>query len=336
MIADAFAELETLVGTRRACTALGASPSTVYRKRRPPAPPRERRPPPPSARALSTTERTALLAVLCSERFCDASPSEVYATLLDEGRYLASERTMYRILNATLGAVIERRDQLTHPAYTRPELVATTPNSVWSWDISKLKGPATWTSYHLYVILDLYSRYVVAWTVQERESAELATALISQALTQQQISAGQLTIHADRGAAMRSKPVAFLLADLGVEKSHSRPYTSTDNPFSEAHFKTLKYRPAFPARFATLDDARVFCRAFFAWYNNHHHHSGIALMTPTSVHHGHAPALTTRRQGVLDAAYQRTPERFVRRAPRAPTLPAATWINKPLATPEAH
>jgi putative transposase len=315
------------VGTRPACRALGVAPATVYRRRRPPQPrPRRRRLVP--ARALSGSEREAVLAELHSERFVDCSPAQVWATLLDEGRYLASERTMYRLLDAD-GEVRERRDQLTHPPYAAPELLACRPNEVWSWDISKLKGPAKWTCFYLYVILDVFSRYVVGWTVQQRESAELAKALIAQACEQQQIARDQLTVHADRGSSMRSKPVAFLLADLGVTRTHSRPYTSTDNPYSEAQFKTLKYRPGFPDRFDSIEQARAFCRTFFAWYNRDHRHSGIGLMTPAAVHHGQAKALHAKRARVLEAAYATRPDRFVRGTPKPPTLPTAAWINKP-------
>jgi len=335
MIEQTVEELTPLVGTRPACRALGAAAATIYRRRRPPEPrPRRLRAAP--ARALSEHEREAVLAELHSERFLDSSPAQVWATLLDEGRYLASERTMYRLLAARHGRVRERRDQLTHPAYARPELLAERPNEVWSWDISKLKGPATWTSFHLYVILDVFSRYCVGWTVQRRENAELAKALIGQAAEQQQIEPGQLTVHADRGSAMRSKPVAFLLADLGVLKTHSRPYTSTDNPYSEAHFKTLKYRPQFPHRFDSIEHARAFCRTFFDWYNHSHRHSGIGLMTPAAVHHGQAKELHAERQRVLTAAYAVTPERFVRRPPRPPALPTAAWINKPTTQEVAH
>jgi putative transposase len=232
--------------------------------------------------------------------------------------------------------VRERRDQLTHPGYAAPELLAEQPNEVWSWDISKLKGPVKWSSFHLYVILDVFSRYVVGWTVQPRESAQLAKALIGQAAEQQQIGRDQLTVHADRGTAMTSKPVAFLLADLGVLQTHSRPYTSTDNPYSEAHFKTLKYRPEFPDRFDSIEHASAFCRGFFDWYNHHHRHSGIGLMTPAAVHHGRAQELHAERQRVLDAAYTTTPERFVRRPPTPPELPTAAWINKPKTKEAAH
>ena len=328
MLEQTVEELTPIVGTRPACRALGVAPATIYRRRRPP----ERRPPRPRsapARALSLGEREAMLGLLHSERFVDCSPAQVYATLLDEGRYLASERTMYRLLAARHGSVRERRDQLTHPPYARPELLACRPNELWSWDISKLKGPAKWTCFSLYVILDVFSRYTVGWTVQHRESAQIAEALLAQAAEQQQIEPGTLTVHADRGSAMRSKPVAFLLADLGVTKTHSRPYTSTDNPYSEAQFKTLKYRPRFPARFDSVEQARAFCREFFDWYNGQHRHSGTGLMTPAAVHYGRAQQLHAARARVLADAYARTPERFVRRQPRPPALPTAAWINKP-------
>jgi len=328
MIEQTVEELAPVVGTRPACRALGAAPATVYRRRRPPRP-RPAGPRPLPARALSEAEREAVLEVLHSPRFVDASPAQVWATLLDEGRYLCSERTMYRLLAARHGSVQERRDQLTHPAYAKPELLAERPNEVWSWDISKLKGPAKWTCFYLYVILDVYSRYAVGWTVQQRETASLAEALIAQAATQQQIEPGTLTVHADRGSAMRSKPVAFLLADLGITKTHSRPYTSTDNPYSEAHFRTLKYRPGFPARFDSILEARAFCRQFFSWYNDHHRHSGIGLMTPAAVHHGRAERLRAERVRVLADAYAARPERFVKGTPTPPTLPSAAWINKP-------
>jgi putative transposase len=335
MIEQTVRELTPLVGTRRACRVLGAAPATIYRHRRP-TDLKRKRPRPAPARALSELERQTVLDLLHSERFVDSSPAQVSATLLDEGRYLASERTMYRLLGQRHGGVRERRDQLTHPPYARPELLAERPNELWSWDISKLKGPAKWTCFYLYVILDVFSRYTVGWTVQQHESAELAKALIGQAVDQQQIERGQLTVHADRGTAMRSKPVAFLLADLGVLKTHSRPYTSTDNPYSEAHFKTLKYRPEFPDRFKNIEQARAFCRTFFDWYNHNHRHSGIGLMTPAAVYHGRATELRAQRARVLEAAYAATPERFVRRPPTPPELPTAAWINKPTAEEVAH
>jgi putative transposase len=328
MIEQAVEELTPLVGTRPACRALGLAPATIYRRRRPVQRPSEPRPRPRPARSLSAPEQEAVLDVLRSERFVDSSPAQVWATLLDEGRYLCSERTMYRLL-AEHQEVRERRDQLTHPAYARPELLAERPNQVWSWDITKLLGPSKWTYYYLYVILDVFSRHVVGWTVQLKESAEIAEQLIAQAIAQQQITRGQLTLHADRGSAMKSKPVAFLLADLGVTKTHSRPYTSTDNPYSEAQFKTMKYRPGFPERFGSIEVARSFCRPFFDWYNNTHRHSGIGLMTPAAVHYGRAGALHTERARVLATAFAANPERFVRGVPVPPALPTAAWINPP-------
>jgi putative transposase len=335
MIERTVEELTPILGTRPACRALGASPATIYRRRRP-AEPRRHRPRPAPARALSEAEREQVLGVLHSERFVDCSPAQVYATLLDEGRYLASERTMYRLLEARHGGVRERRDQLTHPVYAKPELLAERPNELWSWDISKLLGPTKWTYFYLYVILDVFSRYAVGWTVQYRENGQVAKALITQSVEQQQIEPGTLTVHADRGGPMRGKPVAFLLADLGVTRTHSRPYTSTDNPYSEAHFKTLKYRPEFPDRFDSIEQAREFCRRFFDWYNHQHRHSGIGLMTPAAVHHGQAQQLYDQRTRVLADAYARNPQRFVRRQPVPPTLPTAAWINKPETKEVAH
>jgi len=335
MIERTVEELTPLIGTRPACRALGASVATIYRRRTPPEPrPRKPRPVPP--RALSEAERETVLEQLHSERFCDRAPAQVYARLLDEGTYLCSERTMYRLLAARHGGVRERRDQLTHPAYAKPELLAERPNELWSWDISKLKGPAKWTNYYLYAILDVFSRYVVAWTVQYRELGKIAEALIAQACEQQQIEREQLTLHADRGIPMRSKPVTFLLADLGVLKTHSRPYTSSDNPYSESQFKTLKYRPEFPDRFDSIEQAREHSRRFFHWYNHQHHHSGIGLMTPAAIHHGHAKEVHDRRAQVLAAAYDRNPERFVRKPPAPPELPTAVWINKPEDKEAAH
>ena len=327
MIAMGVTELAPVVGTSAACAALAVSRATHYRRDRgrrlgPPAP----RPSP--VRALSETERTAVLDLLHTERFLDASPAATYATLLDEGTYLASERTMYRILAAAC-EVRERRDVLRHPAYARPELLATGPNELWSWDITKLKGPAKWTTYQLYVILDVFSRYVPGWMVAHRESAILAQRLIEATCAKQRIGPGTLTVHADRGSSMRSKPVALLLADLGVAKSHSRPHVSDDNPYSEAQFKTLKYRPGFPDRFGSIEDARAFCADFFAWYNGEHRHSGIALFTPADVHHGRTDRLLEARAGVLAGAYAAHPERFVKGPPRPASVPAEVWINRP-------
>jgi len=335
MIGQCVEELTPIIGTRPACRALGAAPATVYRRRRP-AQPKPRRPTPVPPRALSEAERSAVLAELHSQRFVDCAPAQVYARLLDEGRYLCSERTMYRLLEAQHGGVRERRAQREHPAYVKPELLAERPNELWSWDISKLKGPRKWSWFYLYVILDVFSRYVVAWTVQYRELAALAEALIAQACEQQQIERQQLTLHADRGIAMTSKPVAFLLADLGVLKTHNRPYASSDNPYSEANFKTLKYRPEFPERFDTIEQAREHCRRFFHWYNHEHHHSGIGLMTPAAMHYGQAQELYDRRADVLTAAYERNPERFVRKLPTPPELPTAAWINRPENKEAAH
>ena len=327
MIMGAVDELAPVLGTRPACRLLGAAPATLYRHRSPPEP-RAPRPHSAPARALSPAEQDAVLAELHADRFLDCSPAQVHATLLDEGRYLCSERTMYRLL-AARGEVRERRDQLTHPPYAKPELLAERPNELWSWDITKLLGPAKWTYYYLYVILDVFSRYVVGWSVQYRESAALAEQLIAQATLQQQIRPGQLTVHADRGSSMTSKPVAFLLADLGITKTHARPYTSSDNPYSEAHFKTLKYRPGFPGRFGSIEDARAFCRAFVHWYNHEHRHSGIGFMPPAVVHTGQAAALREQRARVLAAAHAATPQRFVNGPPRPPELPGPTWINRP-------
>lgn len=311
---------------------MGRSRASHYRHRRGPIHgPRPPRPRP--ARALTNLETEAILDVLCSERFCDQAPAQIWATLLDEGTYLASISTMYRLLRQR-AMVRERRAQARRPAHIKPELVATAPNQVWSWDITKLAGPHKWTWFHLYVILDVYSRYAVGWLVAPRESDRLAEQLIADAIYQQQVPAGQLTLHADRGTSMTSKTVAQLLADLGVLRSHSRPHVSNDNPFSEAQFKTLKYSPRFPTRFASIGHARTFVDDFFDHYNHHHRHSGIGLHTPADVHHGRAHLVRARRQAVLDAAYTARPDRFTR-PPCAPRIPEATWINPPPETPLA-
>ena len=283
---------------------------------------------PVSPRALSDEERAQVLAVLNEDRFCNLAPAEVYATLLDEGRYLCSERTMYRILDENR-QLRERRNQLRHPRYAAPELVATKPNQLWSWDITKLKTFVKSQYLHLYVILDVFSRYVTGWLVAERESGDLAQRLIDQTCDRQGITPGELTFHADNGPAMVAQPVAFLLASLGITKSHSRPHVSDDNPFSEAHFKTLKYRPDFPERFASLEHARAFLRDFFAWYNTQHHHDALALLTPHDVHHGLVRQRLDQRARVLDAAFAAHPQRFVRRPPVPAALPQAVWINPP-------
>jgi len=320
--------LTPLVGVKGACKAMGMSRATCYRHGRagPPAAPgrpervrKERRRPRTQPRKLGAGERREAMAVLCSPRFVDASPAQVVWTLADEGRYIASERTFYRLLRENLGEIIERRNQLRHPAYAAPELLATAPNQVWSWDISKLKGPASFNSYHLYSILDIYSRYTVGWTVMPREDSEIARELIAQAAMQQSIEPGQLTVHADRGPSMRSRPVAELLADLGVDKTHSRPYTSTDNPFSESQFKTLKYRPEFPDRFESLGHARDHSRVFFPWYNQVHRHSGIAMMNPAR------GALRLRRGDARSSP--RGARRCLRSPPRAVREGSATGAD---------
>jgi putative transposase len=270
-----------------------------------------------------------VLAVLHSERFVDRAPVQVHATLLDEGQYLCSPRTMYRMLQAQ-GEVRERRDRLVHPAYQRPELVATAPNQVWSWDLTKLRGPGKWQYFHLYVLLDLFSRFVVGWMLAPQESGTLARRLIAETCERQGIVPGQLTLHADRGSAPASKTVAQLLADLGVERSHSRPHVSNDNPFSESHFATVKGHPEFPDRFASFEHAHGFCRGFFPGYNTEHRHSGLAYLTPEVVHTGRAPLVLARREKVLGAAYAAHPERFVRRPPKPLALPEAVWINPPV------
>ena len=321
------------LGIAPTCAALGVPRATYYRHRRPRPAPRPRRRP---SRALPAAEQAAVLAVLHEPRFVDLAPAEIYATLLDEGRYLCSVRTMYRLL-AAAHEVRERRDQLRHPRYTAPELLARQPNELWSWDITKLLGPTKWTYFYLYVMLDVFSRYVVGWMVAHRESASLAERFIAETCARQGIGRGQLTIHADRGPAMTSKPVAFLLADLGVTKTHARPHVSNDNPFSEAQFKTLKYRPAFPARFGAIQDARAHCHVFFPWYNTEHHHSALGLLTPADVHHGRAEQRLAARATVLATAYAVHPERFPAGRPHPPARPLEVWINppKPRATKEA-
>ena len=330
MTDDAITELTPVVGTKAACAAVGRPRATHYRwHRKSPPPPQPQREPKPQPRTLSVAERAEVLDVLHSERFVDLAPAEVHAMLLDEGRYLCSESTMYRLLRQHHGQVRERRRQATHPPKVKPELVAHGPNQCWSWDITKLAGPAKWTYYYLYSIIDIYSRYTVGWMLATRESKELAERLLGDTIAKQNIDPGQLTIHADRGSSMASKPVAFLLADLGVTKSHSRPHCSNDNPFSEAQFKTLKYRPDFPKTFGSIEDARGFCSIFYRWYNHEHRHSGIGMQTPANVHHGHADTVRQARAETLTTAYAATPERFVRKQPEPPDLPGTAWINRP-------
>ena len=321
------------MGVTAACRAVGRPRATYYvQHRKSPRPVRLKRPPRPQPRALSAAERQAILDILHSERFQDQSPAAVYATLLDEGTYLGSIRTFYRILHQA-GEVRERRAQATHPARVKPELMADAPRQVWSWDITKLKGPQKWTYYYLYVLIDIYSRYVVGWLLASQESSELAKQLIADSVRHEGVEPGSLIIHADNGSSMASKPVAFLLADLGITKSHSRPHTSNDNPYSEAQFKTMKYRPEFPDRFNSIEQARTFCRDFFRWYNDEHRHSRIGLLTPAAVHHGMVDEITERRAEVLAAAYASHPERFVRGRPRLLAVSQNVWINQPDDTP---
>jgi putative transposase len=321
------------LGVRECCEALSVPRATHYRLEAAaarhnaavPSTPMMRQ---PHFRALSEQERAGVLEVLVSKRFCDDAPRQVYSTLLDEGQYHCSISSMYRILRKN-DAVRERRDQLRHPIYAKPELLATKPNQVWSWDITKLFGPAKWSYFYLYVILDIYSRYIVGWTLADRESSILAGHLIEESCLKQEVTPKQLTLHADRGPSMKSAHVAQLLADLGVTKTHSRPYVSDDNPYSESQFRTMKYRPEFPDRFGSIQDARAFCREFFTWYNTVHHHSGIGLHTPENVHYGKAAALNRERKSTLMTAFELHPERFVRKAPEPPLLPEAAWINPP-------
>jgi len=326
---SAAKELSREIGVKPACEALGISRARYYRRQSP----NHLRLVKTgkvsySPRALSHGERLVVLDTLNSERFVDKAPNSVYASLLDEGRYFCSIRTMYRILEANK-EVKERRNQRRHPKYTKPELLATAPNEVWSWDITKLKGPVKWSYFHLYVILDIFSRCVVGWMVANRESAELAKKLIRESCKKQGIKEGQLVLHADRGSSMKSKAVALLLSDLGVTKTHSRPHTSNDNPYSESQFKTMKYRPEFPKRFGSIEDARNFCQDFFRWYNKEHRHSGIGLFTPEDVHYDRTGEIHQQRQETLLKAYRLNPERFVKKIPEPPELPKAVWINKP-------
>lgn len=320
------------IGVKPACEALKVSRAGFYRMQTPKLKPSSEPKPRISPRALSLDERKEVLDILHTDRFVDKAPQEVYATLLDEGQYHCSIRTMYRILDENK-EVKERRNQLSHPAYQKPELLATGPNQVWSWDITRLLGPVKWTYFYLYVIMDIFSRYVVGWMIAPAESALLAKKLIRETCVKQNIQKGQLTIHADRGSSMKSKPVALLLSDLGITKTHSRPHTSDDNPYSEAQFKTLKYRPDFPERFGCIEDSRSFGQIFFPWYNKEHRHTGIGLLTPEAVHYGLAKDIQIARGEILRTAYELHPERFVKKMPAPPILPEAVWINKPKLLP---
>jgi putative transposase len=326
---NATKDLAASVGTAAACRALGVPRATLYRQRHAPAQPlveAPARPAPPLK--LTALEQARALEMRHSARFVDASPYTVYATLLDEGEYVGSVRTLYRLLEQA-GENTERRRVRTPTGYVKPERLATGPNQLWSWDITKLKGPQKWTYFYLYVIIDVFSRCVVGWTVATRESSELAKLLFQETCEKHGIAPDQLTVHADRGASMTSKCLAQLFADLGITKTHSRPYTSDDNPFSEAHFKTLKYRPDFPARFGCLEDARAHCRAFFDWYNQEHRHAGIAFMTPAAVHAGQVAAILETRSHTLEAAFDANPSRFKGRCPTPQQPPEAVWINPP-------
>ena len=332
MTDQAITDLAERTGVRAACDAVGATQAGYYRRHRtsptPARPARVAHRDRVQPRALSGEEQQAILDVLHSDRFVDLAPAEVWAILLDESVYLGSQSTFYRLLRSASGTR-ERRRQASHPAAVKPELLAAAPNQVYSWDITKLHGPAKWTYYYLYVILDIYSRYAVGWMLATRESATLAHKLIADTCTKQGIASGQLTVHADRGSSMTSKPVAFLLADLGVTQSHSRPHVSNDNPFSESQFKTMKYRPDFPARFDSIEAARAHCQRFLGWYNDVHRHGGLGLHTPADVHHGHAHTVREQRAMVLTAAYNTHPERFVSKPPTPPEIPTNSWINPP-------
>jgi putative transposase len=317
------------VGKKAACEALAVPRPTFYRHMSPESSQEQKSRPVPVL-ALTKQERKTVIDILHSERFQDKAPRQVYATLLDEGQYHCSVRTMYRILTDEHGDVKERRRHVKRLSYEKPELLATAPNQVWSWDITKLKGPVKWTYFYLYVILDIFSRYVVGWMVAHREQDALAKRLIEETCLKQHIQRGQLIIHADRGSSMKSKAVAHLLSDLGITKTHSRPHVSNDNPYSESQFKTLKYCPAFPDRFGSIQDSRSFCQGFFTWYNKEHCHSGIGLMTPQSVHYGLAEGIITARSTVLAEAYEKHPNRFKGKMPKPLALPHAVWINKPI------
>jgi putative transposase len=326
---NAVQEVKNNLGVAPACLALSLARATYYRN----LAPRAQRPPRPApTRALSAPERQAVLDTLHADRFLDKAPAEVQATLLDEGTYLCSTRTMYRLLDSQ-HEVRERRNQLQHPAYTRPELLATAPNQVWSWDITKLRTFAKWSYLYLYVILDIFSRYAVGWMVAGKQSAALAQRLIEETVARQDVPKNQLILHSDRGAPMKAKTTAQLLADLGLTGSFGRPHVSDDNPFSESQFKTLKYRPGFPGRFGSQEEARSFLGHFFEWYNGEHRHSGLGMHTPASVHFGQAQARRQERQIVLAAAFHQHPERFVKGPPKPLELPQAVWINKPQPAP---
>lgn len=328
---NAVVEMQPKVALAPLCKALGVARATVHRRLRP-QPPAAPRPRP--ARALAEAEKQRIVEVLTSERFIDRAPAEVVHTLLDEGQYLASERTMYRVLGER-AAVQERRNQLKHPKHARPELVATAPNAVWTWDITRLRTTVKWRYFYLYVLLDLLSRYVVGWMIARQESAAFAKALIAETITKHGIEPGTLVLHSDRGAQMTAKTLVQLLADLDVVQSLSRPHTSNDNPFSESQFRTAKYHPSYPGRFGTVEEALGWGRTFFPWYNHAHRHSGIAFLTPADVYYGRAEAVLERRHTRLLAAYAAHPERFPNGPPKRQVLAPATYINPPQHAPES-
>jgi putative transposase len=326
---QALEDLTPTIGRARACAAVGVNRATWYRRNRlspaPPRPVRERKRHP---RALTADEREEVVATLNSPRFVDTAPAQIWATLLDEGVHLCSESTMYRILRER-GEVRERRRQATHPPRVKPELVAHAPNTVWSWDVTKLRGPDRRVFFCLYTMIDIYSRYTVGWMVADREHEELARQFVTETVGRQEANADRLTIHADRGAIQTAKSVAELMADLGVSRSHSRPKTSNDNPYSESQYKTLKYRPDYPTRFASIGHAREWSAEFFDWYHHDHRHSGIGYHTPYDMHHGLAELVRETRAGTLADAYRDHPERFVHGHPEPPRIPTHAWINKP-------
>jgi putative transposase len=325
-VTAALTALVPVVGVAPACSTLGVPRASYYRAQRPPVTTvRARR---RSARALSAAQRREVLETLNSERFVDKPPRQIWAELLDDGIHLCSTRTMYRVLREA-GQICDRRLQRNHGTYARPELVAKAPNEVWSWDITKVPGPRPGAYFSLYVALDIYSRYVVGWVISRAESKAVARAFLRDAFEREGIRPGQLVSHSDRGGPMTAKSTALLYADLGITASYSRPRVSNDNPYSESNFKTLKYRPASPERFRTLEEARVYFVELFDWYNERHYHTGIALLTPSDVHHGRAAAIVAARQSALDAAYERHPERFVRHPPRHPSPEPEVWINPP-------
>ena len=316
------------VGVSRACDTLDVPRSTLYRARQPRPEPKPR---PTPSHALTASERSEVREVLNSDRFMDQSPRQVYAALLDEGRYLASVSTMYRVLRVH-DEVRERRAVRRHPVYQKPELLATGPNQVWSWDITVMRGPVKWAHFALYTVLDIFSRYAVGWMIAETQTSELARQLVDESVRKQGIPPGQLTLHSDNGTPMKGKPLVGLLDDLGIDRSHSRPHTSDDNPFSEAQFKTMKYRPDYPKRFSDIDAARQWARRFFDWYNHEHYHSGLNLLTPASVHYGEAESIQQRRQATMTLAYAANPRRFAAGPPQVKGTPEAVWINPPAET----